>query len=435
MFNRGLVNQIDQLERELNTYRALVQSIQSNVAYIEFTPQGQVLMANTPFLAVMGYQEQEVVGHHHRKFCQQRYAQSREYQQFWQDLQRGRSKAGTFERINGFGEPVWLEATYFPVSVNQKVVKVVKIATDVTTEYTALQSQLAVSEALNKSMAIIEFATDGTIVKANANFKQAMECTDADIIGKHHRIFCTDKFYQDYPDFWRDLRGGNVKTGQFERRSLSGKTVWLEATYNPVTDEKGEVVKVIKFAADISPRVKQSLAVSKAAEVAYSTAVETAQIAVQGADILNNAINTSNDIESQVAESVRAVEELNQQSEQIGTIVSTINAIAEQTNLLALNAAIEAARAGEMGRGFAVVADEVRQLASRTSKSTQEITQVVKRNQIFTQNVTEQITAISQRARQGNALTQEVAQVIEEISAGAENVSQTVAGLSQNQDC
>ncbi|GGD62960.1 methyl-accepting chemotaxis protein [Lacimicrobium alkaliphilum] len=433
MFNRGLVKQIDQLEREVSEHRALVHSIQSNVAYIEFTPAGEVLMANSRFLSVMGYQQSEVIGNHHRIFCEQDYTQSREYLQFWQDLQDGKSKAGTFQRKNSSGAPVWLEATYFPVTLNNKVVKVIKIATDATSEYVSLRSQLAVSEALNKSMAIIEFTTDGNIVKANANFKRTMECTDADIVGKHHRIFCTDKFYHEYPDFWRELQDGNIKTGQFERISLRNNRVWLEATYNPVTDENGRVVKVIKFAADISARVEQSLAVSKAAEVAYSTAVETAQIAVQGADILDNAISTSRDIESQVSESVEAVEELNQQSEQIGTIVSTINSIAEQTNLLALNAAIEAARAGEMGRGFAVVADEVRQLASRTSKSTQEITQVVKRNQVLTENVTDQISSISQRARQGHELTQQVARVIAEISDGAENVSKTVSGLSRDQ--
>ncbi|ALS98054.1 methyl-accepting chemotaxis protein [Lacimicrobium alkaliphilum] len=434
MFNRGLVKHIDQLERELSEQRALVQSIQSNVAYIEFTPAGEVLMANSPFLAVMGYQEREVVGQHHRIFCKQDYAQRLEYKQFWQDLQDGNSKAGTFQRNNSSGEPVWLEATYFPIILNHKVVKVVKIATDVTSEFISLQSQLAVSKALDRSMAIIEFTPDGTIIKANDNFMQVMECKEADIVGKHHKIFCSEKFYQENPDFWRNLRDGNMQTGQFERMSLKGKSVWLEATYNPVLNENGRVEKVIKFAADISQRVEEAQAVRKAAEVAYSTAVETAQIAVQGADILTNAISTSSDIEGQVGELMSSIEELNQQSDQIGAIVSTISAIAEQTNLLALNAAIEAARAGDMGRGFAVVADEVRQLASRTSQSTQEITEVVKRNQLLTQNVTEQITSVSHRAKQGNELTKEVAQVIEEISAGAENVSQTVSGLSQNPD-
>ncbi|MGO4004504.1 methyl-accepting chemotaxis protein [Pseudomonas fluorescens] len=116
------------------------------------------------------------------------------------------------------------------------------------------------------------------------------------------------------------------------------------------------------------------------------------------------------------------IEALNEQSLVIGSIVKTISAIAEQTNLLALNAAIEAARAGEQGRGFAVVADEVRQLASRTSKATDEIVGVVRQNQDMARDAVVLMSDGKQQAEHGLALAAEAGTVIVEIQDGAQKV-------------
>ncbi len=104
---------------------------------------------------------------------------------------------------------------------------------------------------------------------------------------------------------------------------------------------------------------------------------ETSQATESGIARVNQTIQRLNDHAAKSKEDAKLVELLSEQAQKIGTIVLTIDQIASQTNLLALNAAIEAARAGEYGKGFTVVADEVRALASRTSKSTQEITAMV----------------------------------------------------------
>lgn len=421
---------VEELERQLNESKSVLSAIYNHVAYIEFTPEGKILDANDLFLDTVGYKREEVIGKHHRMFCDSDYAKSSEYSQFWQALQGANSTSGTFMRFNANGEKLWLEATYFPVEVNGVVTKVIKIASDITKNYVQRKSQEALTEALDKALATIEFNPDGTIIKANHNFLSTVGYSLAEIVGKHHKMFCTDSFYQNNPRFWEELSDGQFKSGKFKRITSDGSQIWLEATYNPILDNKGKVTKIVKFASNITDRIKDNEAVSEAAQIAYESAVSSAQTAKTGSDILHDAIANSDAIVSQVLKSVDLIKNLNEQSAVIGSIVSTISSIADQTNLLALNAAIEAARAGEYGRGFAVVADEVRQLAASTSSSTNEIATVVKNNQELTNDISKQITSVSDSSEQGRELIAKVSEVIQEIERGADAVSATVSKLN-----
>ena len=421
---------VEELEHQLNESKSVLSAIYNHVAYIEFTPEGKILDANELFLDTVGYKREEVIGKHHRMFCDSDYAKSSEYSQFWQALQGANSTSGTFMRFNANGEKLWLEATYFPVEVNGVVTKVIKIASDITKNYVQRKSQEALTEALDKALATIEFNPDGTIIKANQNFLSTVGYSLAEIVGKHHKMFCTDSFYQNNPRFWEELSDGQFKSGKFKRITSDGSQIWLEATYNPILDNKGKVIKIVKFASNITDRIKDNEAVSEAAQIAYESAVSSAQTAKTGSDILHDAIANSDAIVSQVLKSVDLIKNLNEQSAVIGSIVSTISSIADQTNLLALNAAIEAARAGEYGRGFAVVADEVRQLAASTSSSTNEIATVVKNNQELTNDISKQITSVSDSSEQGRELIAKVSEVIQEIERGADAVSATVSKLN-----
>ena len=117
--------------------------------------------------------------------------------------------------------------------------------------YSESQAKL---DALNRSLAIIEFSMDGQVLDANENFLKLMKYTLADVRDKHHRIFVDPAFAKsaEYTDFWAKLKDGQYVTGEFLRLDKDGSEVWLEATYNPVLDARGKPVKVVKFAADIS---------------------------------------------------------------------------------------------------------------------------------------------------------------------------------------
>ncbi|MCH2395605.1 methyl-accepting chemotaxis protein [Oceanibaculum sp.] len=108
--------------------------------------------------------------------------------------------------------------------------------------------------ALDKSQAVIEFAPDGTIITANQNFLKAMGYGLKEIQGKHHSMFLerADRDSANYKGFWPALARGEFSTGQFRRLTKGGKEIWLEASYNPLTDGRGKVYKVVKYATDIT---------------------------------------------------------------------------------------------------------------------------------------------------------------------------------------
>ena len=119
---------------------------------------------------------------------------------------------------------------------------------------TRAADQAAIAAALNKSLAIIEFQLDGTILTANENFLRVMGYALDEIRGRHHSIFVdeTTRLTSEYRDFWAKLNRGEFQAGQFKRLGHGGQEVWLQATYNPVLDKSGQPVKVVKFAADVT---------------------------------------------------------------------------------------------------------------------------------------------------------------------------------------
>ncbi|MBN2646664.1 MAG: PAS domain-containing methyl-accepting chemotaxis protein [Thiotrichales bacterium] len=124
----------------------------------------------------------------------------------------------------------------------------------------ALQQQQAL-DALHRSMGIIEFDLQGTILHANPNFLAVIGYDLIEIQGQHHRLFvpAEEQATPEYQRFWQRLQQGDFFSGQFQRLAKGGKRIWIEATYNPIFDDSGRPYKVVKFASDITQRVETQI--------------------------------------------------------------------------------------------------------------------------------------------------------------------------------
>ncbi|WP_296595776.1 PAS domain-containing methyl-accepting chemotaxis protein [Phenylobacterium sp.] len=115
----------------------------------------------------------------------------------------------------------------------------------------ALEGMVA---AIERSQAVIEFELDGTIIRANRNFLDTLGYAETEVVGRRHSMFVDpeESSTQSYRDFWQTLNRGEFVAAKFRRIGKGGREVWIQASYNPILDENGKAVRVVKFATDIT---------------------------------------------------------------------------------------------------------------------------------------------------------------------------------------
>jgi len=429
MFNTRLKQELAALREELSSLEQVKESLESEMLALTLEPDGRIRSVNQNFLNEMFYESQDLIGRAIGDIVPAHVKTDEFHQRFKNSMSRGEHFAGAVRLLRGNGGEAWLRSIVQPVRASDGRIRHISFyASDLTRTIEASREHENLIGALVRSTAVIEFDLSGNVLSANDRFLNGMGYSLAQIKGKHHRTFCAPEEYNsaEYQNFWRRLNSGEFVAGRFKRIDSHGRTVWLEASYNPVVDANDKLYKVVKFATVITDQVNREQAVADAASIAYSTSQQTDSTAQRGTTVVTEAVNVMRDLSRHMQAAGEGIEALNEQSLVIGTIVKTISGIAEQTNLLALNAAIEAARAGEQGRGFAVVADEVRQLASRTSQATDEIVGVVRQNQEMARSAVALMTDGKLQAEQGLALAAEAGTVIVEIQDGAQKVVDAV---------
>jgi methyl-accepting chemotaxis protein len=452
-------------------FEGKIAAVSKSQAMIEFNLDGTVISANDNFLKTLGYDLAEIQGKHHRTFCDPSYTASNEYRGFWEKLGRGEFDSGEYKRFAKGGREVWINASYNPIfDANGKVFKVVKFASDITkAKLSALEFE-AKMNAISKAQAIIEFNLDGTVITANDNFLKTLGYDMAEIRGKHHRLFCDPEYANssEYRSFWEKLNRGEFDSGEYRRVGRGGKSIWINASYNPIMDANGKPYKVVKFASDITEvkNMIQSIAETASSLAAASTeltatatqmsatssktSTESRSAAAAAEQVSTGVQTVATNMEEMVAsikeiarstnessqmskltlakaqESNATIVKLGTSSQEIGDVIKVISSIAQQTNLLALNATIEAARAGEAGKGFAVVANEVKELAKQTAKATNDITNKIGAIQNDTKSAVDAIGGISTAVEKLNGIAGVIAAAVEEQTATTNEISRVV---------
>ncbi|GJD72861.1 methyl-accepting chemotaxis protein [Methylobacterium goesingense] len=404
-----------------------IEAIDRSQGVIEFGLDGTILTANGNFLNLVGYSLAEVKGQHHRVFVTPQDRDSATYRAFWETLGRGSFQAGEFRRVGRDGREIWLQANYNPVfDPSGRPIKVVKYATDITAVKVRNAEMQGQVEAIGRSQGVIHFDLDGTVLDANTNFLDVLGYGLSEIRGRHHRMFVDPAYAASaaYGDFWAALGRGEFQSGIFQRVGQGGRDIWIQASYNPIFDLAGRPFKVVKFATDITGRMRSQI---DAAHASGQTLTNVQTVAA-AAEELNASIS---EIASSLARSRQEVDDMDDRAKtadhatgQLADAASSMNGIVQliqgvggQINLLALNATIEAARAGEAGRGFAVVAGEVKNLSNQVTSATARIAEDIKAMQSISGDVVGALTAIGQSIDAVRGFVTGVASAVEEQSA------------------
>ncbi|MBI4692774.1 MAG: PAS domain S-box protein [Gammaproteobacteria bacterium] len=397
-------------------FQGQIDAINKSQGTIEFALDGTVQTANDIFLGLLGYSLADIKGRHHSLFVEPAYANSPEYARFWEQLRRGEYSAGEYKRIGRGGKEVWIQASYNPIfDLNGKPFKVVKYAADITEQKVRNAEIAGQLQAIDKSQGVIEFTLDGTVLRANDNFLDALGYQSSEIVGRHHSMFVDPAYVssQEYKSFWSKLGRGEHDAGVYKRIGKGGREIWIQASYNPIFDASGRPCKVVKFATDITAQKRYQMTVE---EILRATSTVMTGVAEGN---LTQRIEAEYDGEFAALKSA-----VNDSVAQLKNIVGEINEGAASINT--------AAR--EVAKGNVELSARTEEQASsleETAASMEEMTATVQKNAENAQEATRLAISARDLASVGGTVVSRAVSAMAEINQASRKIADIIGVIDE----
>jgi methyl-accepting chemotaxis protein len=311
---------------------------------------------------------------------------------------------------------------------------------------------------------MIEFSPAGEILTANENFLALMGYGLDEIVGRHHRMFVEPSYAlsAEYQDFWKRIAGGELAAAEFHRLGKGGREVWISASYNPIFDLNGKVAKVVKFAADVSGRVRAVNAIAEGlAQLADNNLAHRLEQPLEGAfenlrGDFNSAVAQLRAAMSKVAETAGAIQagaseistasdDLSKRTEQqAATLQETASALDEVTATIkqsaegarqaaqaASGAKTEASRSGDVVKGAVEAMDQIAQSSRQITQIIGVIDEIAFQTNLLALNAGVEAARAGDAGRGFAVVAQEVRALAQRSAEAAKEIKALIASSSE----
>lgn len=301
------------------------------------------------------------------------------------------------------------------------------------TKLMAHTSKDSMFDAFSRSMAMIEFTIDGTILWANENFLQTIGYTLDEIRGRHHSLFVDLEYRSssEYRDFWYELGQGIPKVARFKRYGKGGREVYLQAAYSPVIDEKGTTVRVVKLAADVTADAMREFRAQEREDAIQHQQAEDKHVLETKVNELSNSVEAASrgDLTQQVEvkgddDMGRLGSSLRKMICDLRTIIGEVMAAAQQQN--------EGART--IAESSANLSEGAQTQAASVEEMTASVAQMIDSMQIISENASEakaKAIETSKLAKGGGSTVDEAVNAMKMIQKSSEQINEIIQVISE----